>query len=137
MCHENKISRRRGRDLQKTKLVLPLIPSNLSVALKLKANQIIIRSAGWKSSLQKNASLFSRKSSLDFFISLYFCIVVICFTLELRRLFQIYGPLIEIEHLLVIILQIGCTQLSSQNQKDKNEADFETLKEKYLEQFLH
>ena len=137
MCHENKISRRRGSDLQKTKLVLPLIPSNLSVVLKVKANQIIITSAGWKSSLQKNASLFSRKSSLDFFISLYFCIVVICVNSELRRLFQIYGPLIEIEHLLVIILQIGCTQLSSQNQKDKNEADFETLKEKYLEQFLH
>ena len=31
MCHENKISRRTGRDMQKTKLVLSSSPKNLSM----------------------------------------------------------------------------------------------------------
>ena len=62
-----------------------------------------------KSFLLKNASSFSRKSSLDFVIALNLCILVTCLSSELRKLFQIYGPLTEIEYLLVLILLIGCT----------------------------
>ena len=53
-----------------------------------------------KSSLSKNMRSFSRKSSLGFVIVLNLCIVVIFFSSELRKLFQIYGPLIEIVYLL-------------------------------------
>ena len=34
---------------------------------------------------------------------------MICFSSELGKLFQIYGPLIKIEYLLVLILRAGCT----------------------------
>ena len=62
-----------------------------------------------RSSLWENVSSFFRKSSLDFVIALNLSIVVICFSSGLRKLFQIYGPLIEIEYLLVLVLLIGCT----------------------------
>ena len=63
-----------------------------------------------KSSVKKNASPFSRNSSLNFVIALNLCIVVICFSWALRKLFQIYHSLIETEYLLVLILWISCME---------------------------
>ena len=135
MCHENKISRR-GRNLQKTILVLLSSPNNISVVLKLKTITVVIKHDALKRFPLENASLFSRKSSLDFDIALNLCRVVICFPLELAILdiwlskwnwvftcFNIVNWLFVVKFHESIRIRI--------------KQFFETLKEKYSEQIFH